>query len=188
MHQFKTTLIGIWYVIQQKSFISDGEKNLTAKYLNLTRKDWLSPTVCDTYRIEDCDKFRAKIKYFKKDLMIDLSSFVSRKGYKPSLNMTYKTYTSTNWAIKIQNNVNDFVEHIFKNTLSKFIESNIDILQNKFNLNQASYMGLMKYYISTISKYETESSSSGKSSSAVATKAFSIRLLPLYCFILLFFI
>jgi len=131
------------------SFISNGEKNLNSKYQNLTRKEWLSATVCDTYKIEDCEKFRAKIKYFKKDLMIDLSSF---------------------------------------NTLSKFIESNIDILQNKFNLNQSSYMSLMKYYISTISKYETESSSSGKNASAAATQAFSLKLLPMYCFILLFFI
>ena len=46
----------------------------------------------------------------------------------------------------------------------------------------------MKYYISTISKYETESSSSGKNASAAATQAFSLKLLPMYCFILLFFI
>ena len=68
----------MWYRIRKKSFISNGERNLTKQYLNLTRKDWLSATVCDTYKIEDCDKFRAKIKYFKKDLMIDLSSFVSQ--------------------------------------------------------------------------------------------------------------
>ena len=68
----------MWYWIRKKSFISNGERNLTKQYLNLTRKEWLSATVCDTYKIEDCEKFRAKIKYFKKDLMIDLSSFVSQ--------------------------------------------------------------------------------------------------------------
>ena len=88
-------LIGtwLWYWIQKKSFISNGEKNLNPKYQNLTRKEWLSATVCDTYKIEDCDKFRAKIKYFKKDLMIDLSSFVSQ------IILFGPFYTSFIWSI-----------------------------------------------------------------------------------------
>jgi len=190
----------LWCWIRKKSFISNGENNLNSKYQNLTRKEWLSATVCDTYKIEDCDKFRAKIKYFKKDLMIDLSSFVSQIIlFRPF----YMLLLSRDHIIRsISYGPYDFVPRIttcflrqlrkltlyFKNTLSKFIESNIDILQNKFNLNQSSYMSLMKYYISTISKYETESSSSGKNASAAATKAFSLKLLPMYCFILLFFI
>ena len=76
--QYKWQVNGCDIESEKKSFISNGERNLTKQYLNLTRKDWLSATVCDTYKIEDCDKFRAKIKYFKKDLMIDLSSFVSQ--------------------------------------------------------------------------------------------------------------
>ena len=202
----------MWYWIQKKSFISNGEKNLNPKYQNLTRKEWLSATVCDTYKIEDCEKFRAKIKYFKKDLMIDLSSFVSQIIlfgpfytsfiwsilYGPSdmnhiiWSIWYGPYDMNHMILVPKFRLLLFVEFInwlyFKNTLSKFIESNIDILQNKFNLNQSSYMSLMKYYISTISKYETESSSSGKNASAAATKAFSLKLLPMYCFILLFFI
>lgn len=123
------------------SFISNGDGNLK-RFQNLTRKEWLSATACDTYEIQNCQKFKSQIKYFQKDLMIDLSSF---------------------------------------NTLSKFIENNIDILKNNFNLNQTSYMGLMKYYINTISKYETESSSAESS----ATQAFSLLLLPMYLSIFL---